>query len=272
MEPINPEGFRAPIAIICTICFSYMLNIDQCIIFCWKLSGILQCDSYDNRIQDLPHVFMLCIMAINIFWIWIWIWMWIHTRVTVRKWLSWVLTSVALTFDLWPWLFACITSVIGNNSWKFHDDTMRGTLWKRCNRQTDWQTERSVLRAAWSQLKMSLLRTLLLPTCEPNFWTIHPVYFELPHLNHLYSGWWMADSGWWTGDHGLLWYKTIIYPHLSDARDIMMTFKCWAVSKIFMFCIYIIIILQLAHTDEMQTTEIQKPAHLFQLSYHLNLN
>ena len=29
--------------------------------------------------------------------------------------------------------------------------------------------------------------------------------------------------------------KTIIYPNLSDARDIMMTFKCWAVSKIFMF-------------------------------------
>ena len=25
----------------------------------------------DNLIQDLPHVFMLCIMAINIFWIWI---------------------------------------------------------------------------------------------------------------------------------------------------------------------------------------------------------
>ena len=28
----------------------------------------------DNLIQDLPHVFMLCIMTINIFWIWIWIW------------------------------------------------------------------------------------------------------------------------------------------------------------------------------------------------------
>ena len=67
--------------------------------------------------------------------------MWIHTRVTVRKRLSWVLTSVALTFDLWPWPFACITSVIGNNSWKFHDDTMRGTLWKRCKRRTDWHTD-----------------------------------------------------------------------------------------------------------------------------------
>ena len=32
--------------------------------------------------------------------------MWIQTRDTVRKRLSWVLTSVTLTFDLWPWPFA----------------------------------------------------------------------------------------------------------------------------------------------------------------------
>ena len=30
----------------------------------------------------------------------------IHTGVRVRKQLSWVLTSVTLTFDLWPWPFA----------------------------------------------------------------------------------------------------------------------------------------------------------------------
>ena len=41
----------------------------------------------------------------------------------------------------------------GNNSWKFHNDTMTGTWWKRCNRRTDGQMDRSVLRAAW-QLKM----------------------------------------------------------------------------------------------------------------------
>ena len=33
--------------------------------------------------------------------------LWIQTGVTVRKWLSWVVTSVTLTFDLWPWPFAC---------------------------------------------------------------------------------------------------------------------------------------------------------------------
>ena len=32
--------------------------------------------------------------------------MWIQTGVTVRKGLSWVVTSVTLTFDLWPWPFA----------------------------------------------------------------------------------------------------------------------------------------------------------------------
>ena len=31
---------------------------------------------------------------------------WIQTGVTDRKWLSWALTSVTLTFDLWPWPFA----------------------------------------------------------------------------------------------------------------------------------------------------------------------
>ena len=32
--------------------------------------------------------------------------MWIQTGVTVRKQLSWFVTSVTLTFDLWPWPFA----------------------------------------------------------------------------------------------------------------------------------------------------------------------
>ena len=44
--------------------------------------------------------------------------------------LSWLMTSVNLTFHLWPTtLTFCmdITSVIGNNSWKIRDDAMRGT-------------------------------------------------------------------------------------------------------------------------------------------------
>ena len=34
---------------------------------------------------------------------------WIQTGVTVRKLLSWDLTSLTLTFDLWPWPFAWIS-------------------------------------------------------------------------------------------------------------------------------------------------------------------
>ena len=53
--------------------------------------------------------------------------------------------------------------VNSNNSWKFQDDMMRGTLSKWCDRrtdrQTDGQTEISVLRAAWSQLKIEQTRT-----------------------------------------------------------------------------------------------------------------
>ena len=48
-----------------------------------------------------------------------------------------------------------ITSVNGSNSWKFRDDTMTGTWWKKVSqtdRWTDRQTD-SVLRAALSQLK-----------------------------------------------------------------------------------------------------------------------
>ena len=83
--------------------------------------------------------------------------MWIQTGVTVRKRLIWV----------WPPWPSPLTSDlglshghhfgIGNNSWKFHDDTLTGIFWKRCDRETDGptngQTDWSALRTAWSQLK-----------------------------------------------------------------------------------------------------------------------
>ena len=65
-----------------------------------------------------------------------------------------------------------ITSVIGNNSWKFHDDAIIGTRWKGCDRQTHRQagrragrqtdrqtdTDRTIHRIAWSQLINEILR------------------------------------------------------------------------------------------------------------------
>ena len=82
---------------------------------------------------------------------------WIPTGVTVRKRLSWVMTSVTLTFDLWPWPFAwtsLLSLVITPENfvairWQEHSEKVV------TDRQTDRRTERGVLRAAWSQLKIA---------------------------------------------------------------------------------------------------------------------
>ena len=81
--------------------------------------------------------------------------MWIQTWVTVRKRLSWVVTSVTLTFDFWPWPFQwalCWSLVITPENfmmirWWEHS--------KKCvtDRRTDGQTKNTICRAAWSQLK-----------------------------------------------------------------------------------------------------------------------
>ena len=82
--------------------------------------------------------------------------MWIQTGVTVRKRLSWVLTSVTLTFDLWPWPFAwtSLWSLVTTP-----ENFMMIRWWEHCQKgvtdgQTDRQTEIAILRAAWSQLKI----------------------------------------------------------------------------------------------------------------------
>ena len=56
-----------------------------------------------------------------------------------------VLWSLTLTFCM------DITSVNGNDSWKFKDDTMRGKLSKDVT--NGWTSEMSVRRAVWSQLR-----------------------------------------------------------------------------------------------------------------------
>ena len=73
--------------------------------------------------------------------------MWIQTRVTVRKRLSWVLTSVTLTFDLWPWPFAwtSLLSLAINPEnfmmiwWWEHGE--KGVTDRRTDRRTDRQTD-----------------------------------------------------------------------------------------------------------------------------------
>ena len=101
--------------------------------------------------------------------------MWIQT-VTVRKRLSWVMTSVTLTFDLWPWPFAwtlpwslVITSENFMMIWCW-EHSQKGVTDRQTDRQTDRrtdrqtdrqtdrrtdrQTENTIHRAAWSQLKI----------------------------------------------------------------------------------------------------------------------
>ena len=83
--------------------------------------------------------------------------MWIQTGVTVRKRLNGVMTSVTLTFDLWPWPFAWtfaprLPMAITHENFRmigWQEHCQKGVT----DRQTDGRTERSVLRAAWSQLK-----------------------------------------------------------------------------------------------------------------------
>ena len=90
--------------------------------------------------------------------------MWIQTGVTVRKRLSWFVTSVTLTFDLWPWPFAWTlpwSVVITPENFMmipWWEHSQKGVTDRQTDRQTDRrtdrQTENNIHRAAWSQLKM----------------------------------------------------------------------------------------------------------------------
>ena len=85
--------------------------------------------------------------------------MWIQTGVTVGTRLNGIMTSVTLTFDLWPWSLAwtsCLSMVITPENFRmiqWQEHCQKGMTDGQTDRQTDGQTEISVLRAAWSQLK-----------------------------------------------------------------------------------------------------------------------
>ena len=86
--------------------------------------------------------------------------MWIQTGVTVRKRLSWVVTSVTLAFDLWPWPFAwmsLLSLVITPENFmmiRWWEHSQKGVTDGRTDGRTDRQTENTICRAAWSQLKI----------------------------------------------------------------------------------------------------------------------
>ena len=84
--------------------------------------------------------------------------MWIQTGVTVRKRLSWVMTSVTLIFDLWPWPFvwtSLLSLVITPENFlmiRWWEHSQKGVTDRQTDRRTDW----TIHRAAWSQLKIEI--------------------------------------------------------------------------------------------------------------------
>ena len=104
--------------------------------------------------------------------------MWIQTGVTVRKRLSWVLTSVTLTFDLWPWPFAwtsLLSLVITPENFmmiQWWEHSQKGVTDRQTDRQTDRRTEKTIHRAAWSQLKIKVKGT---PVSAASSWLISVV-------------------------------------------------------------------------------------------------
>ena len=83
--------------------------------------------------------------------------MWIQTGVTVRKQISWVLTSMTLTFDLWPFAWTSLLSlVITPENFmmiRWWEHSQKGVTDRRTDRQTYRPTDWTIHGAAWSQLK-----------------------------------------------------------------------------------------------------------------------
>ena len=112
----------------------------------------------------------------------------IQTGVRVRKRLSWVLTSVTLTFDLWPWPFAwtsLFTMVITPENfmmirWWEHGE--KGVTDGQTDGRTDRQTENTICRAAWSQLKNWITNVFVI-------FTFHAFLFYSFWANLLFKTW-----------------------------------------------------------------------------------
>ena len=108
----------------------------------WNLTADLE----NNRAPLLSNIKLYATFRYHI---------WIQTRVTVWKPLSWVVTSMTLTFDLWTWPCAWNlpwSSVITPENYmmiRWWEHSRNGVT----DRRTDRRTENTIHRTAWSQLK-----------------------------------------------------------------------------------------------------------------------
>ena len=119
--------------------------------------------------------------------------MWIQTGVTVRKRLSWVVTSVTLTFDRWPWPVAWTlpwSVVITPENFmmiRWWEHSQKGVTDRRTDRRTDANT---ICRAAWSQLKIDLenprssVRSLQSHKVSPTSYRITSLWFHVNQPSH----------------------------------------------------------------------------------------
>ena len=101
---------------------------------------------------------------------WVHYHMWIQTGVRVRKRLSWVLTSVTLTFDLWPWPFAwtsLLTMVITPENFmmiRWCEHGSKGV--------TNWQTDRRTDGLNQSYSCLVAAKNLQMIDLKFAFWSI----------------------------------------------------------------------------------------------------
>ena len=97
--PMTLKNNRAPLLCYLKLCASFRTHwcieirqfLEPCDLEIWRMT------LKNNRALLLSNIKLYASFHHH---------MWIQTAVTVRKQLSWVVTSVTLTFDLWPWSFA----------------------------------------------------------------------------------------------------------------------------------------------------------------------
>ena len=112
--------------------------------------------------------------------------MWIQTGVTVWKGLSWVVTSVTLTFDLWSRPFAwtsLLSLVITPENFIWYDDGNIVKNVRRMDGQTDRQTDWTIHRAAWSQLK----------NIHPELYMLYNRHDKMPYFSRFIAKSWLND-------------------------------------------------------------------------------
>ena len=122
--------------------------------------------------------------------------MWIQTGVRVRKRLSWVLTSVTLTFDLWPWPFAwtsLLTMVITPENF------MMIRWWEHGEQDRRWNADKP--SAALDPYIPTWLTTSSTNHRPANFWK--SFFFFLKHWKEIVKS--CAISCWTDVDQFQIW-------------------------------------------------------------------